>query len=64
MSLLFHMLFRFVIIFLPKSKRLFNLMAAVTSAVILEPKKIVTVYIVSPSICHEVMRPHAMILMF
>ena len=40
-----------------------NLMAAVTSAVILEPKKIksVTVSSVSPSICHEVMGPDAMI---
>ena len=42
-------------------------MAAVTmAAVILEPKKIkfVTVPIVSPSICHEVMGPDAMILVF
>ena len=40
-----------------------NLMAAVTSAVILESKKIksVTVSSVSPSICHEVMGPDAMI---
>ena len=44
----------------------FNFMAAVTSAVILEPSKIkyVTVSIVSPSICHEVMGPDAMILVF
>ena len=44
----------------------FNFMAAVTSAVILEPSKIkyVTVSIVSPSICHEVMGPYAMILVF
>ena len=44
----------------------FNFMAAVTIAVTLEPKKIksVTVSIVSPSICHEVMGPDAMILIF
>ena len=42
----------------------FNFMAAVTSAEILEPKKIkpLTVSTVSPSICHEVMGPDAMIL--
>ena len=44
----------------------FNFMAAVTSAVILEPKNIkpVTVSIVSPSICHEVIGSDAMILVF
>ena len=44
----------------------FNFMAAVTSAVILELRKIesVTVSIVSPSICHEVMGSGAMILVF
>ena len=44
----------------------FNFMDAVTSAVILEPKKIksVTVSIVSPSICHEVMESDAMIFVF
>ena len=44
----------------------FNFMAQSPSAVILEPKKVksVTVSIVSPSICHEVMRPEAMILVF
>ena len=52
MSLLFNMLSRFVITFLPRSKNLL-----ISSAVILEPKKVksVTVSIVSPSICHEVM---------
>ena len=52
MSLLSNMLSRFVIAFLPRSKRLL----ISPSAVILEPKKIktVTVSIVSPSICHEV----------
>ena len=44
----------------------FNFMAAVPSAVILETRKIksVTVSIVSPSVCHEVMGPDAMILVF
>ena len=53
MSLLSNMLSRFVIAFLPRSKRLL----ISPSAVILEPKKIktVTVSIVSPFICHEVM---------
>ena len=65
MSLLFNMLSRFVIAFLPRSKPL-DFMAVVTSAVILESKKIksVTVSIVSPSICHEVMGLDAMILIF
>ena len=56
MSLLFNMLSRLLITFLPRSKCL-NFMATVTSAVILEPKKIksVTASTVSPSICHEVM---------
>ena len=62
MSLLFNMLSRLVTAFLPRSKCLLIL----PSAVILEPKKIksVTVSIVSPSICHEVMGPDAMILVF
>ena len=57
MSLLFNMLFRFVIAFLPRSKCLLISWLQSTSAVILEPKKIksVTVSIFSPSICHEVM---------
>ena len=55
MSLLFNMLSRLVITFLPRSKCL-NFMAAVTCAVILEPKKkkSVTASTVSPSICCEV----------
>ena len=55
-SLLFNMLSRFAIAFLPRSKRLFISWLQSPSAVILEPKKIksVTVSIVSPSICHEV----------
>ena len=65
MSLLFNMLSRLVITFLPRSKHL-NFMAAITSAEILEPPKIksATVSTVSPSICHEVMGPDAMILVF
>ena len=59
MSLLFNMLSRLVITFLPRSKRLFISWLQSPSAVILEPKKIksVTVSTVSPSICHEVMGP-------
>ena len=54
--LLFNMLSRFVIAFLPRSKHLLILWLQSPSAVILEPKKIkyVTVSIISPSICHEV----------
>ena len=65
-SLLFNMLSRFVIAFLPRSKHLLISWLQSLSAVILEPKKIksVTVSIVSPSICHEVMGPHAMIFVF
>ena len=57
MSLLFNMLSRLVIAFLPRSKRLLISWLQSPSAVILEPKKIksVTVSIVSPSVCHEVM---------
>ena len=66
MSLLFNMLSRLVIAFLPRSKHLLISWLQSPSAVILEPKKIkyVTVYIVSPSICHEVMGLDAMILVF
>ena len=54
MSLLFNMLSRLVIAFIPKSKRLLISWLQSPSAVILEPKKIksLTVSIVSPSICH------------
>ena len=64
MSLLFNTLLRFVIAFLPRRKSLFISRLQSPSAVILEPKKIksVTVSIVSPPICHEVMGPDAMIL--
>ena len=56
MALLFNILSRLVIVFLPRSKRLLISFLQASSAVILEPKKIksVTVSIVSPSICHEV----------
>ena len=66
MSLLFNMLSRMVIAFLPRSKRLLISWLQSPSAVSLEPPKIksVTVFIVSPSICHEVMGPDAMILVF
>ena len=66
MSLLFNMLSRLVIAFLPKSKRLFISWLRSPSAVILESKaiKFVSVSVVSPCICHEVMGPDAMILVF
>ena len=66
MSLLFNMLSRFVIAFLPRSKCLLISWLQSPSAVILEPKKIksLTVSIVSPAICHEVMGPDAMIFVF
>ena len=66
MSLLFNMLSRLVITFLPRSKHLLISWLQSPSAVILEPKKIksATVSTVSPSICYEVMGPDAMILVF
>ena len=66
MSLLFNMLSRLVIAFLPRSKCLFISWLQSPSAVILETNKIKshTVSIVFPSICHEVMGPDAMILIF
>src|SRR5574337_208075 len=66
MSLLFNMLSRLVIAFLPKSKRLLISCLQSPHAVILEPPKIksVTVSLVSLSICHEVMVPAAMIFVF
>ena len=65
-SLLFNMLSRLVITFLPRSKRLLISWLQSPSAEILEPQiiKSLTVSIVSPSICHEVMGPDAMILVF
>ena len=66
MSLLFNMLSRLVIACLPRSKHLLISWLQSSSGVILEPPKIksVTVSIVYPSICHEVMGPDAMILLF
>ena len=66
MSLIFNMLSRSVITFLPSSKRLLISWLQSPSAVILEPQKIKsdTVSTVSPSICHEVMGPDAIILSF
>ena len=66
MSLLFNMLSRLVIAFLPRSKCLLITWLQSPSAVILEPPKIksLTVSIVSPSISHEVMGPDAMIFIF
>ena len=66
MSLLFNMLFRLVLTFLPRSKRLLISWLQSPSAVILEPQKIKsdTISTVSPSISHEVMGPDAMILVF
>ena len=66
MSLLFNMLSRLVITFLPRSKCLLIPWLQSPSAVILEPRKIksATVSTVSPSICHEVMGLDAMIVIF
>ena len=66
MSLRFNMLSRLVIVFLRRSTCLLISILWSPSAVILEPKKIesVTISIVSSSICHEVMGPNAMILVF
>ena len=66
MSLLFNMLSRLVITFLPRSKHLLISWLQSPSAVILEPRKIKsdTVSTVFPSISHEVMGPDAMVLVF
>ena len=66
MSLLFSMLSRLVITFLPRSKRLLISWLQSSSTVILEPRKIksATVSTVSPFICREVMGPDAIILVF
>ena len=66
MFLLFNRLSRFVIIFLPRGKHLLISWLQSPSVVILEPQNIksVTVSIVSPSICHEVMGPDAMIFVY
>ena len=66
MSLLFNMLSRLVIAFLSRSKWLLISWLKSPSEVILEPPKIksLTVSIVSPSICHEVMGLDPMVLVF
>ena len=66
MSLLFNTISRLVIAFLPRSKCLLISWLQSPSAVILEPQiiKALTISIVSPTICHEVMGPDAMILVF
>ena len=64
MSLLFNMLSRWVIAFLPRNKHLLISWLQSPSAVILEPKKMQSVSIVSPSICHEVMGLDATTLVF
>ena len=66
MSLFFNKLSRFVIAFLPRSKRLLISWVQSPSAVILEPKKIksATVSTCSPHICHEVIELAVMILVF
>ena len=66
MPLLFKTLSRFVIGFLPKSRCLLILWLQSSSAVIVEPKKIKSLIspTFSPSICHRVMGPDAMILVF
>ena len=66
MFLIFNMLSRLLITFLSRSKHLLISWLQSPSAMILEPQKIksLTVSIVSPSICHEVMGPDAMIFVF
>ena len=66
MSLLFNMLSRLVITFLPRGKCLLISWLQSTSVMILEARKIKsdTVSTVSPSLCHEVMGPDAMIFVF
>ena len=66
MSLLFNMLSRLVIAFIPRRNHLLISWLQSPSAVILEPLKIksVTIFIVSPSICPEVMGLDAIILVF
>ena len=66
MSLLLNMLSRLFITFLPRSKHLLISWLQSPSAVILEPRKIKsdTVFTISPSICHEVTGPDAMIFIF
>ena len=66
MSLLFNMLSRFIVAFLPRSKHHLISWLQSLSAVILEPPKIKSVIVStsSPSIGHEVMGPDAMVFVF
>ena len=66
MTLLFNMLSRFVIAFLPKTKHLFISWLQSPAGVILEPKKIKSVIVstFSPSVCYEMIGPDAIILVF
>ena len=66
MSLLFNMLSRFLIAFLPRSNCLLISWLQSQSTVIMQSRKIksVTAYMLSPSICHEVMGPDATVLVF
>ena len=65
MSLLFNMLCKLVTAFLPRSRCLLISWLQSLSAVILEPEKMKSVsFHISPSICHEVMGPDAMISVF
>ena len=66
MYLLFNMLSRLVRTFLPRSKHLLISWLQLLTAVILEPPEIksATIFTVSPSFCHEVMGPDAMIFIF
>ena len=66
MSLVFNMLSRLEVTFLPRNKHLLISWLQTLSAVILEPKKIksATVSTFSPSVCHEVMGPDALIFVF
>ena len=66
MCVLFNVLSRFFIVFLPRSKTLLTLWLQSPSMVIFEPKKIKSVIVLTflPSVCHEVMGPDAMIFVF
>ena len=65
MPLLFNMLLRLVVTFLPRSKHLLISWLQSPSAVILEPKKLVChCFHCFPSICHDMMQPDTMILVF
>ena len=64
MSLLFNKLSRLIIAFLQRSKRLFISWLQSPSAVILEPKKPLTVSVLSPSVCHKVLSAEELMLLY